>query len=32
ILKGGDVTVNYSDETVILTGDAEIVFQGTVLI
>jgi putative transposon-encoded protein len=24
--------VNYSDETVILTGDAEIVFQGTVLI
>lgn len=32
ILKGGDVTVNYSDETVILTGDAEIVFHGTVSI
>jgi len=32
ILKGGDVTVNYSDETVILTGDADIVFHGTVSI
>lgn len=32
IVKGGEVTVNYSEETVILTGDAEIVFHGTVLI
>lgn len=32
ILKGGDLTVKYTDDTVILTGDAELVFQGTVLI
>ena len=27
-VKGGDLTVNYTDEAVILTGDAVMVFEG----
>ena len=27
---GGDLTVNYADEEVTLTGDAKLVFEGTV--
>ena len=27
---GGDLTVNYTDEEVTLTGDAKLVFEGTV--
>ena len=29
-LKGGDLVINYTDDTVYMTGDAEIVFEGTV--
>ena len=27
-LKGGDLTVNYTDETVLLTGDAKLIYEG----
>ena len=29
-LKGGDLVINYTDDTVYMTGDAEKVFDGTV--
>ena len=29
-LKGGDLVINYTDETVYMTGEAEKVFEGTV--
>ena len=29
-LKGGDLVINYTDETVYMTGEAERVFEGTV--
>ena len=32
IVKGGELTVNYTDEAVMLTGSAEIVYEGVVRI
>ena len=29
-VRGGDLTVNYTDDEVILTGDTKLVFEGTV--
>jgi carbamoyl-phosphate synthase large subunit len=31
-LRGGDLTVNYSDEGITLTGDTKLVYNGTVYI
>lgn len=31
-LKGGDLTIRYTDDAVYLTGNAEIVFKGSVII
>ena len=31
-LKGGDLVIKYTDDAVYLTGNAEIVYEGTVVI